>query len=327
MVSFIIPVYNAEKYIAEALNSILLQTISDWEIIIVNDCSTDSTKDVVASFCTKDSRIKLISTPEASGSAIYPRWLGIKEASGSLIAPLDADDFVGPEYLANLLTRREKTGADIVYPTMYGSNTEYTIPISEVDKDLLKGSLPGKDCVHLTLNGWNIHCNGGVIPKNLYLKAYAEIPEGMRHANADELLTRKLLFLTPKVAMTRDKYYYRMHPGQSEKSSAARAFTYMITDRELLKFTNEKFGVESEEFKLAQLQAFYGIFAAWSRLVAEKYTREARAYAKQQIRQTQNMLDMNIITPVGNKRYVAMYRMPGFVRNILLYLIAMRRRK
>lgn len=94
-VSVIIPVYNGEKTIRETVESVLNQTLSDFELIIIDDGSTDSTLDVLSTI--KDSRLKVVSYSNAGVSASRNR--GIELASGEYIAFLDADDFWTPDKL------------------------------------------------------------------------------------------------------------------------------------------------------------------------------------------------------------------------------------
>jgi len=93
-ISVIMPAYNAEKYIAEAINSILSQTFNDFEFIIINDASTDSTKEIIESY--KDLRIKLINNERNQGVAKSLN-IGLAAARGKYIARMDADDISLPQ--------------------------------------------------------------------------------------------------------------------------------------------------------------------------------------------------------------------------------------
>lgn len=90
LISIIIPVYNAEKFIDETISSVLDQTYSNWELLLVNDCSTDNTEKLIKKYL-KDNRIKLINNKVNSRAAIS-RNNGIKNAKGEFICFLDADD-------------------------------------------------------------------------------------------------------------------------------------------------------------------------------------------------------------------------------------------
>lgn len=89
LVSIIMPSYNTAKYIEESINSVLKQTYTNWELIIVDDCSNDNTDEVVNGI--KDSRIKYLKNEVNSGAAIS-RNKALKEAKGKYIAFLDSDD-------------------------------------------------------------------------------------------------------------------------------------------------------------------------------------------------------------------------------------------
>jgi len=90
LVSIIIPMYNAEDFILETLKSIFLQNYTNWEIIIVNNCSTDSSLKLIEDL--NNDKIQLISLEENSGGPAKPRNIGIENAKGEYIAFLDADD-------------------------------------------------------------------------------------------------------------------------------------------------------------------------------------------------------------------------------------------
>jgi teichuronic acid biosynthesis glycosyltransferase TuaG len=91
MVSVIMPCFNSEKYIAKSIESVLAQTIQDWELIIVNDCSTDGTLDVITKYLQADKRIKCVNL-SVNSKASGARNVGIDHASFRYIAFIDSDD-------------------------------------------------------------------------------------------------------------------------------------------------------------------------------------------------------------------------------------------
>ena len=97
-VSIVTPSYNSEAYIGKTIESVLAQTYTNWEMIIVDDCSTDSTREIVRSYQEKDPRIRLLiqETNQGAGAA---RTRAMREAAGRFIAYLDADDIWKPEKL------------------------------------------------------------------------------------------------------------------------------------------------------------------------------------------------------------------------------------
>lgn len=91
LVSIVVPVYNSEKFIAETIKSVQDQTYSNWELLLVNDVSTDKSVEIIKELQKKDKRIKLFNNRVNSGAG-PSRNRGIKEAKGQYLAFLDADD-------------------------------------------------------------------------------------------------------------------------------------------------------------------------------------------------------------------------------------------
>lgn len=106
-VSIIMPAYNCERFIKRAIASVQNQTYKDWELLITNDCSTDSTVDIVTSIMEKDNRIKLYHNSKQSGAAAS-RNRSVKNASGIYIAFLDSDDVWKPNKLEKQIAFMEK---------------------------------------------------------------------------------------------------------------------------------------------------------------------------------------------------------------------------
>lgn len=109
--SFIIPAYNAEKYIGQCVASILNQTCGNYEVIIINDGSNDRTLSMLREFEKKDHRICVIDQKNEGVSGA--RNNGIDAATGDYIVFVDADDYLAPDYLEYMLSLAEKTGADV----------------------------------------------------------------------------------------------------------------------------------------------------------------------------------------------------------------------
>ncbi len=97
-VSIITPTFNSERFIAETIFSVQAQTYQDWEMLIVDDGSTDKTLEIISSFQENDSRIKLFKNETNRGSA-YSRNIALQNAKGKWIAFLDSDDIWHPEKL------------------------------------------------------------------------------------------------------------------------------------------------------------------------------------------------------------------------------------
>ena len=115
-VSIIIPTYNSEAYIGQALESVFNQTYNNFEVIVVDDASADSTVKVARSF--KDNRLKIISNQQNRGVS-YGRNRGIEAAKGNWIALLDSDDWYAPQRLEKLLSVAQQKNADLIADNLY----------------------------------------------------------------------------------------------------------------------------------------------------------------------------------------------------------------
>lgn len=125
LVSIIMPSWNTANFIAESIQSVLNQTYTNWELLIVDDCSTDNTDEVVASF--NDNRIKYFHNEKNSGAALT-RNKAMREAQGEWIAFLDSDDLWVPNKLEHQIKFMKENG-------YFFSYTEYE-KIDEEDKPL-----------------------------------------------------------------------------------------------------------------------------------------------------------------------------------------------
>ena len=106
MVSIIIPVYNQEKFLVETLNSVLNQTFSNWECILVNDGSTDNSVAVLQPFLTHDNRFHFINSENRGVS--NARNLALQQVKGDYVLFLDGDDLIHPEKIQQVLSNFQK---------------------------------------------------------------------------------------------------------------------------------------------------------------------------------------------------------------------------
>ncbi|WP_435264081.1 glycosyltransferase family 2 protein [Tenacibaculum sp. nBUS_03] len=148
-VSIITPSYNSENFISETIKSVLNQTYSNWELIIVDDCSTDNTEQVIKEFSKKDERIKFFKNIKNSGAAVS-RNVGLENSTGRFISFIDSDDLWNPTKLAEQI----KFMIDNVIPisfTKYSLVDEYGVSLNQIInvvkelgyKDYMKNTIIG----------------------------------------------------------------------------------------------------------------------------------------------------------------------------------------
>ena len=116
-ISIIVLVYNIEQYLSKCLDSIVNQTYRNLEIIIIDDGSTDSSKEICDIYAKRDERIKVIHQKN-SGPGVA-RKVGVRNATGKYIGFVDGDDYIDKNMYINLMDSVLKTGADVVHTSHY----------------------------------------------------------------------------------------------------------------------------------------------------------------------------------------------------------------
>lgn len=143
LISVIIPCYNQGCFLSETLDSVLSQTYENWEAIIVDDGSTDTTKEVANQYCTKDPRFRYIYQSNAGLSAA--RNAGVTNSNGIYILPLDSDDKIAPRYIElaiNAFIANEKLKVVYCRAALFGiKKGEWKLPEFSIERML------GRNCI------------------------------------------------------------------------------------------------------------------------------------------------------------------------------------
>ena len=163
LVSIITPCYNGAKYISETIDSVLCQTYTDWEMIIINDGSKDNSAEVISTYVERDSRIKLIN--QKNGGSANARNHGIRVANGRYIALLDADDIWENNFLEEQLRFMKEKNALCVYSSYKR--------IDENSKEILKPVICKKQVTYNQMLITNfIGCLTGLYDTSVYGKVF-----------------------------------------------------------------------------------------------------------------------------------------------------------
>ena len=149
-VSVIMPAYNAAIYFKKSIESVLSQTYPNWELLVIDDCSTDNSAAIIKEYAAKDNRIKYLKTDASSGSPTLPRNIGIEHAQGRFIAFLDSDDAWFPDKLEKQVRLFENDRTAIVFSdyekiSENGERNGRVIkaPLQVAYRQLLKGNVIG----------------------------------------------------------------------------------------------------------------------------------------------------------------------------------------
>lgn len=225
LVSVIVPVYNAEKYLAECVDSILAQTYRELEVILVDDGSTDGSGAVCDAYAARDTRVRAIHSPNEG--VVEARIKGFRASRGGMIVFVDADDRITPEMFAHMRADMVRTGADVVgcqyckYTAEDGhrERTAYRPQPGWYDRRAIDEMLRKNFLFDTTLNmaGMNpfFHCKFFV--REFAMEALT-VGRGISYAE-DQIGMFVLLQRIQGMYITGGYYYdYRMHPEQTTKA-------------------------------------------------------------------------------------------------------------
>ena len=116
-ISVIVPVYKAEKYIRRCVDSILAQTFTDFELLLVDDGSPDNSGAICDEYAARDSRVKVFH--KENGGVSSARQMGLDNSLGEYVIHADPDDWVEPDMLQELYSEAQQSGADMVICDFY----------------------------------------------------------------------------------------------------------------------------------------------------------------------------------------------------------------
>lgn len=284
MISIIIPIYNAEKYLRQCLDSIVSQTYKDWECILVDDGSSDGSPAICDEYALKDARFRVVHQSNSGSSKARDR--GLNEAQGDWFAFVDADDFVDKQYLESMLQVAIDNQSDVVLSAYYVSQTTIQYhankPSSLVPQKIILDTLNNK--IHAGL--WNKLFKSDIFSKISFPPySYYE----------DMVVWIKSLYVCKKVAYCPvATYYYRYNTESlTNKHDASRIDRYYEFCQNFM-LLDKQYHI-SHDANLAK--AFYFTINMNKRSLVEKYFHHpiklhkvlsffSSSYSKEQIRST-----------------------------------------
>jgi teichuronic acid biosynthesis glycosyltransferase TuaG len=231
-ISVVLPVYNSEKYILETLRSVVNQTLTPDEVIVVDDKSTDGTESVVRALMENHDNIRLISLRENSGGPATPRNLGVGAAKGDFIAFLDADDVWHSQKLEIQYALTKDTNVDFVSSRSWKLLSER----APTESNLIKNRMPK---IHKTtmVTRKDFICRNPLCASSVFVKK--RIVEKIRFDNRKEFVAiedyvawRKIHDSVIDFSLRLDfpLVDYRVHENSisfSKLRMAARTFRYL----------------------------------------------------------------------------------------------------
>lgn len=259
LVTVLMPAYNAGLYIAEAIDSILSQTYTNLEFLIINDGSTDNTVTVIESY--NDSRIRLVSNDKNRG-LIYSLNRGLELAQGKYIARMDADDITTDiRFETQVRFLEAHSDIDILGTALVYLDTPYEIHHPLVHDDIVIGLIDNSTVAHATIM---MRRDTVVVKKLIYEEEYKHIEDyrfwleavikGVRFANIDDVF-----------------YHYRTHPEQV--CSVNYNFQERTKEPVRLAYLSHFFGNEMTQSELASVHKYKDVDLATKVILLDKLSK------------------------------------------------------
>lgn len=215
-VTVLVAVYNAERFLPQCLDSLTGQTLTDLQIICIDDGSTDRSLHVLNAYAVSDLRIEVVRLSENGGQA-HARNVGLQRAEGDIICMVDADDWLAPDALELMAAAFDDDTDCVLFDLVYhyGDHSE-PYPMAPFE------SLTGNEAFRLSLT-WQIHGLYGVRAAIHRQHPYDETCR----AYSDDNTTRLHYLCSRGVRCCRGRYYYRQHDGSVTHQVSVRRFDYL----------------------------------------------------------------------------------------------------
>ncbi len=214
-ISIIVPVYNTELYIGKCVDSVLCQSYKNWELLLVDDGSTDNSGKICDSYSGKDDRIKVIHKPNEGVSSA--RNLGVEAANGDFVTFIDSDDWIESEYLLDFVRMRPKEHSIIVSGMKSQDPKREYVSFEYSDESTENGVSAANLIVR-----YGLFRDGGPFNKLFDLKLIKE--SGLRFRvdlsyHEDHIFVYSYYMLIDTIILSGYCGYHYMHYGRSSKNS------------------------------------------------------------------------------------------------------------
>ena len=227
----VVPVYNCEKYLKMCVDSILQQHYENLEIILVNDGSTDNSKQICDSYIQKDQRVKVLH--KENGGLVSARAAGVKAAASDYVTFVDADDWIYENTYAPLMESLVHTGADVItYGCIrYWDDIDYKIDVDEsieagyYDKRAMENDIIPRMLFYEKTNGWALDpslCMKIFKKKNL-VNEYRKMENKKFYYGEDTAVIYPLLLNCESIIITHQAHYYHRQRPRYVRSPYFRA--------------------------------------------------------------------------------------------------------
>lgn len=256
-ISILTPVYNAENYIGNAINSVIEQSFTDWEMLCVDDESSDNSLSLLKEYQNKDNRIKVFT--QKNTGPLGARRLAFEHSTGEYIIYLDADDLFSKDLLQCLYKRMIESGADAVAPDMIRRFPDKDISWNKENNINIKEELTGMEGFMETFPWRKLH-NFNLWKRTIFERSTYHPYLDNNNFNADEILQRILLLNCKKIVFSTGGAY--IHTANMESIThvlSKRSFNRLSANDKLIQL-----GIDNN-LTQEQMEQIYG-FALFCQL-------------------------------------------------------------
>ena len=277
-VSVIMPAYNSEVYIRESIDSVLAQTFADFELIVVDDGSTDTTAAIAESY--SDSRIRLIR--QLNRGVSVARNTGLEASQGQFITFLDSDDLYYPDFLKTLHRLIQSNQTEMSFSNYSESDCAEDMQKTDVNKIrcFIKDKLSGTRVLtsDSQIDGLPVHINSVMISKKLIEQYHLRFIPGVRMYEDGNFLFKAFLAARKIYGTCVCLEHYRRHPGSASFTlQGVKEATPVDLRENELEFAR-RYGLNGEFIRRVQR---YDTFKEFKSLYKQKKREEAVQYAKE----------------------------------------------
>ena len=315
--SIIVPIYNVEKYLKKCIDSILAQKYTRFEVILVDDGSSDNCPQICDAYLSFDTHIKVIHQKNAG--LVNARNTGLKAASGEYICYVDGDDWISENYL-RIISEKISTNQ---HPDMviFGAQRIFKdkivcIPSGMPEKKYKKEELNKHIYPYMIYDCRKPFCNGLVIPvawnkvyKTQILKNHYCTDERIRMGE-DNAFVFECMHASDTILFINDELYY-----YNQKNENSMISTYdnnrFLNNRYLINYITEKMGgINTEiDFEINAFKAYWLIMAIFHEIKSGMTNREALHHISHGIKETSPLRDINIKElPLKAKCFIALLK-------------------
>lgn len=273
--SIIIPIYNSEKYLDECINSILSQEFQDFELILVDDGSSDRSPLICDKYSKQDTRISVIHTK--NGGVSKARNHGIERSTGIYIAFVDADDMVNPRMYSTLYNKAIQTNSDLILcgykeiASSYSKDIKYNLPLEKMNRDHVIQQLLYSDFIGNNII--NSPCNK-LYKRDIIIKSHLRFTD--RRRGEDWLFNIQYIELcSSAIYIDECLYHYRRNKTSAMSKCFPEQYDLWLENRNVRRVIAQKYSF-SVDWKMINNKWIPDVITYVSNLLKKGETQKAK---------------------------------------------------